>query len=448
MKSHSPIAKFILTVLIFSAIAEAETLTGTVKNVTTAKPAAGDEVILMNLSQGMAEAGRTKTDANGNFSFKLDDARAPHLVRAVHQSVSYHRMVPPGTTSLNVEVYDAGKQIDGIEVVADIMRLQVEHGELQVKREFAVQNSSKPPRTQMKEHNFEFYIPEGAKIVEGSAATEHGNPLKSPPVLENDKNRYSFEFPLRPGTTHFQVIYKLPYSGSASIDPRSLYPLQHFLAIVPKSMEFSPASGANFKPMNDPNQPDANVQIASATAAGQTLAFKIAGEGTLQPRVEGGSAQGDNASATRENRPGGGLGPPIDAPDPLQNYRWYILGGMAAALLAAAFYVARRRQATPRNRPRPARRFKEEDELVFPLAEAPTGSVRKSSVTPTQSPNLQHSSVPMLLSELKEEMFNLEIEHKRGDISQQEYENVRAALGLMLERALKHETVHVVSASG
>ena len=357
MKSHSPIAKFILTVLIFSAIAEAETLTGTVKNVTTAKPAAGDEVILMNLSQGMAEAGRTKTDANGNFSFKLDDARAPHLVRAVHQSVSYHRMVPPGTTSLNVEVYDAGKQIDGIEVVADIMRLQVEHGELQVKREFAVQNSSKPPRTQMKEHNFEFYIPEGDKIVEGSAATEHGNPLKSPPVLENDKNRYSFEFPLRPGTTHFQVIYKLPYSGSASIDPRSLYPLQHFLAIVPKSMEFSPASGANFKPMNDPNQPDANVQIASATAAGQTLAFKIAGEGTLQPRVEGGSAQGDNASATRENRPGGGLGPPIDAPDPLQNYRWYILGGMAAALLAAAFYVARRRQATPKEQAPPCSSF-------------------------------------------------------------------------------------------
>lgn len=445
MKSHSPIAKFILTVLLFSAIAEAETLTGSVKNVTTAKPAAGDEVILMNLSQGMVEAGRTKTDARGNFSFKLDDAQAPHLVRALHQSVSYHRMVPPGTTSLNVEVYDAGKQIDGIEVVADIMRLQVEHEELQVKREFAVQNSSKPPRTQVEEHNFEFYIPEGAKIVEGSAATEHGNPLKSPPVSESEKNRYSFEFPLRPGTTHFQVIYKLPYSGSASIDPRSLYPLQHFLAIVPKSIEFSPAPGANFKPMNDPNQPDANVQIASATAAGQTLAFKIAGVGTLQPRVEGGGTQGDNAVATRESRPGGGLGPPIDAPDPLQNYRWYILGGMAAALLVSAIHVARRRQAS--SRMFPPRRF-EEDESVVPLAKAPPGSAGKSSVTPSQSHNLQPSSVAMLLSELKEEMFNLELERKRGDISQQEYEKVSAALGLMLDRALKHETVAVVSASG
>jgi hypothetical protein len=447
LKSHSPIAKFILTVLMFSAFAEAEILTGTVKNVTTAQPAAGDEVILMNLSQGMAEAGRTKTDANGNFSFKLDDAQAPHLVRAIHQSVSYHRMAPPGTTSLNVEVYDAGKQIDRIEVVADIMRVQVEHGELQVKREFAVQNSSKPPRTQMNDHSFEFYIPEGAKIVEGSAATEHGNPLKSPPVPENDKNRYSFEFPLRPGTTHFQVIYTLPYSGSASIDPRSLYPLRHFLAIVPKSMEFSPAPGANFKPMNDPNQPDANVQIASATAGDQTLAFKIAGEGTLQPRVEGSSAPGDNASASLANRPGGGLGPPIDAPDPLQSYRWYLLGGMAAALLAAAIYVVRRRRVTPGNALRPTPRF-EECVLDHPLAEARTESANARGTNRAQSFNIEKNSAAMLLAELKEEMFDLEVEHKQGDILQQEYDKVKAALDRMLERALKRETEHVVNVIG
>jgi hypothetical protein len=130
----------------------------------------------------MEEAGRTRTDSKGRFGFKLDDAQSPHLVRAIHQAVTYHRMAPPGTTSVEVEVYDVGKQIDGIEVVADIMRLQVERGQVQVVREFSVQNSSKPPRTQMNERNLEFYVPEGAQIGEGSAMTEHGNPLKSPPV--------------------------------------------------------------------------------------------------------------------------------------------------------------------------------------------------------------------------------------------------------------------------
>ena len=55
------------------ALASAQTLTGTVTNGTTDKPAAGDDVILIKLAQGMEEAARTKTDAQGKFSFKLDD---------------------------------------------------------------------------------------------------------------------------------------------------------------------------------------------------------------------------------------------------------------------------------------------------------------------------------------------------------------------------------------
>ena len=88
-------------------------------------------------------------------------------------------------------------------VVADIMRVEVAQGQMQVTREFGVQNASKPPRTQMNERNLEFYVPAGARIIEesASATTENGNPLKSAPVPEGEKNRYSFIFPLRPGLT-------------------------------------------------------------------------------------------------------------------------------------------------------------------------------------------------------------------------------------------------------
>ena len=58
--------------LLLGSFASAQTLTGTVKNATTGKPGAGDEVILITLGQGMEEAGRTKADAKGNFTFKLD----------------------------------------------------------------------------------------------------------------------------------------------------------------------------------------------------------------------------------------------------------------------------------------------------------------------------------------------------------------------------------------
>ena len=116
--------------MLLTTFAAAQTLTGTVKNSTTGKPAAGDEVVLLKLGQGMDETGRTKTDAKGQFTFKLDDSQAPHLVRAIHQDVTYHRMAPPGTTSVALEVYDVTKKVDGITVVADIMRVQAAQGQI------------------------------------------------------------------------------------------------------------------------------------------------------------------------------------------------------------------------------------------------------------------------------------------------------------------------------
>ena len=438
-----------LVILFLANCAAAQTLTGTVKNATNGKPAAGDEVVLLSLGQGMEESGRTKADAKGNFSFKLDDAQAPHLVRAIHQEVTYHRMAPPGTTSVEVQVYDVARKIEGIEVVADVMWIQVEKGQLEVIRKFAVQNTSKPPRTQMNDRNLEFYIPEGSQIVEGSAKTEGGQPINSAPVQEREKTRYSFVFPLRPGTTEFTVAYQLPYTGSANMDPKPLYPLQHFVAILPKSMQFSAAPGTNFKAMDNPNQPDANTEVASTTAPGQTLAFKISGEGQLQQRVEGGGGQGQPASD--ESRPGGGLGPPIDAPDPLQKYRWYILAGFAAVLTAGGVFVASRQQAANRAAIQSGNKSKSRSkplavdagEFEYDEPEISTGrSERQAKRQPAAASTQRASS--MLLEGLKEELFQLEVDRKQGNISQQEYEKAKSALDHTLERALKREATRQV----
>ena len=434
--------------LTITALSTAQTLTGTVQNATTGQPSAGDDVVLLKLGQGMEEAGRTKSDAKGNFSFKLDDAQSPHLVRAIHQGVTYHRMAPPGTTSAEVPVYDVAKKVDGIEVVADVMRVQAEQGQLEVVRMFAVQNKSTPLRTQMNERNLEFYVPEGAQIIEGSAMTANGQPVNSAPVPEDDKKtRYAFLFPLRPGTTQFQVAYQLPYTGSANIDPKSIYPLQHFVAILPKSIQFSPAPGVNYESRDDPQQPDANVELVSGAQAGQTLAFKISGEGVLQSRQEGAGAPSEGGTAAQsESRPGGGLGPPIDAPDPLQKYRWWILGGFAVALTIGGVFVASRQQAANR-----AARAKgkalptaedDEDDEDYEAAEVP--ALREVRARDTRAGDLRpqptaRGTTSMLLEGLKEELFQLEVEHKQGRISQQEYEKAKSAMDHTLERALKRE---------
>jgi len=401
-----------------STLASAQIITGTVTNRTTNKPAAGDEVILLALGQGMEEAGRTKADAKGSFTFNVADANTPHLLRAIHQNVTYHRMAPPGTTSVEVEVYDVSKKLDAISVTADVMRLQAQGNELRGVRLFSVNNNSSPPLTQMNDKNFEFYLPERAQIDTAMAKTAGGQPVNSGPVPQKEKNRYAFAFPLRPGETQFQVAFHLPYEGQTRIDPRPLYGAQHFVVMLPKTMQFAPDGGSGFQSMQDPRRSEALVQIASNTQAGQPLAFKISGTGALSEEPEGGDqTTGGAMGEGRNSRPGGGLGPPIDAPDPLEKYRWYFLGGFATVLGGGAIYVARRSKTVAgRN-------------LVTADVELPVSRPVPKPAT-AQPPGL-------LLEALKEEIFQLEVEHKQGRISQEEYVAAKAALDHTLERAVK-----------
>jgi len=389
--------------LIFFGItsASAATLTGTVTNGTTNKPSAGDEVILIKLASGMEESAHTKTDAQGKFTLSLDDANSPHLVRAIHQGVTYHKMAPPGTSSVSVQVYDVSKKVEGVQAVADLMYLQASRGQLGVTRIFAVDNTSSPPRTQMNDANFEFYAPVNAEIENADGRTEGGQPIRISPTPQTEKGRYAFVFPLRPGKTEFQVTYHVPYAGKATIDPRIIYPLQHFVAMMPRSIAFAPALSGVYQDKQPPDLPDAIAEVASNPKPGQKLTFEISGEGTLQDQSQNASNQPEAEGRSADNRPGGGLGRPIEAPDPLEKHRVITLAGLGAILLAGAVWTMRRsgvRQATT--------------------------AVAKSST---------------LLDALKEELFQLEMEHKQGQISDQDYASAKAALDQTLARAIRRK---------
>jgi Carboxypeptidase regulatory-like domain len=134
----------ICILFLLCSLLPAETITGTVNNGTTGKPAARDDVVLIRLGQGMEEAARTRTDASGHFRFHPPDA-GPYLIRAIHQGVTYHRMAPSGSGSVEVQVFDVSREVAGVSVTADVMRFQARDNELQGIRLFAVNNAS-PPR--------------------------------------------------------------------------------------------------------------------------------------------------------------------------------------------------------------------------------------------------------------------------------------------------------------
>ena len=353
-----------------------------------------------------------------------------------------------------VEVYDVATKVADLSVTADVIRFQADSGTMQGIRLFVVNNTSSPPKTQMNDHNFEFYLPAGAKIEQVQARAPNGQPISADAVPDpektSDKNRYAIAFPLRPGETQFQVEFTLPYSGEIKIDPKPLYSAQHLVIVLPKTMQFTAANPSSFQSMPDPTQADSNVEVAQQTKPGQPLGFTLKGTGVIT-ESPGETASGatqqqeppqgrDNRSSdnrSSDNRPGGGLGVPIDAPDALQKYRWPILFGFAVLLAIGGWVVTKRQTGAPAT---PVVLVSATQAAAKSLAEpfAPVASAATSvAAHPETSPPAAKSS--MLLEALKEELFQLEVERKQGKITPADYEKAKAALDQTLERALKRQ---------
>jgi hypothetical protein len=405
-----------------SCFAFADSITGVVTNKTTNKPAAGDDVVLIRLQQGMQEAARTKTDAKGHFTLDLPD-NGIHLVRVTHDKANYFRPAPPGTQSVEVDVYNAAAKVKGVSSEADVMRLQTDESgkALHVVENFFVKNESNPPLTQFSDRPFEFYLPEGA-VVEGSAALSPGGmPVQASPVPLGEPNHYAFIFPIRPGETRFQITYRLPYSGSLKFAPRVMMPTDTVAIMMPKSMTFKPGPSAPYTPVTE--ETTAQTYVARTVQPSQALDFTVSGTGQM-PRDTGapaaagegapagadapaqGAARGAAGTTASDTRPGGGLGVPLDPEgtnDPWAKYKWWILGGLGLVMAVGAGVMLKGGPA----------------QTVAPVGAGPVATGPDS-----------------LLAAMKEELFALETDKLQGRLTESEYVEQKTALEVVLRRAL------------
>jgi 5-hydroxyisourate hydrolase-like protein (transthyretin family) len=442
-KSPSRLALALLTfaALTGSALAAAP-ITGTVINKTTNKPAAGDDVVLIRLAQGMQESTRAKTDKQGHFSLDVPDSDTMHLVRVTHDKANYFQPVPPGTTHLDFEVFTAAAKVEGVSGEADVLKIQSDPGgaNLDVTEMFFLKNESNPPKTQFSDRPFEFDLPAGAVVQASLALAPGGMPVRTAPVpLGND--HYTFIFPIRPGETRFQVSYTVPYKGSLSFTPHPSLPTDTVAIVLPKSMKFQPAAGSPYQAVSE--ETTAQAYAARGVTASEPLGFTLSGTGEL-PRdsdsaqgqaPNGGTAesaqQGPEAgsapvgSGLTEARPGGGIGAPIDPQginDPWAKYKWWIIGGLGLLLAAGAGFMLK--QPVPTG-------------AVPALGQAVVPAPRPSPSSPVNSSPQPAPAEPAgLLASLRDELFALETDHLQGRLSEAEYIEQKAALDLVLRRAL------------
>jgi hypothetical protein len=392
-------------------LAHAATLTGTVMNKTTNRSAAGEEVVLLSLTQGMQDIAHTRADSRGHYSFELPDP-GMHLVRVEHQKASYYASVPAGTTSVDISIYDVGARLNGISTKAEMFRIETDQQRLHVVQSYFVENDSAPAKTQLGAEGYVIYLPKGAEIDAAEAMGPGGMPIASPPDTVGDKGGYSFAFPLRPGETRFEVSYHLPYSGSYTFAASGSLNTANLAVAIAKGMSFQASSSVGFQPFND--EADALTYLKKDVKPTETTTFTVAGSGSF-PRTaqdQGQAATGQPAPASEavapDTKPGMGLGPPSGDPGPLEKYRWWILGIFGLLLAAGAGFLLRPRDVVASE---------------LPAADAATVPVAGGTI----------------LGALKEEMFALETERLRGTVSDGEYSERKAALDTLLKHALARQ---------
>ena len=194
-----------------------------------------------------------------------------------------------------------------------------------------------------------------------------------------------------------------------------------FAVLMPLSMSLTNGAGASLNAMQGG---DAGLQtyLMKNAAAGKQIDFTVSGTGSL-PR-ESQSSSGTQQSQT-SSAPGGGLGTPINTPDPLSKYKWWILSGLLLILAGAAAFLLRKPAAALA----PA---------VGPAATAIQASL--AGGTPAGAVASPAASNATLMNTLKEELFALESDKISGKISPEDYAEQKAALETVLKRALKRNS--------
>jgi hypothetical protein len=425
--THFALRIFALALLASAASLQAATVTGTVTNKTSNKPAAGDAVVLVDVQAGMGEVAHATTDARGRYSLS-EPGSGPYLVRVTHQGAGYFIAAPQGSAPGDLVVYDVAAKVQGVSIEADVLEVESENGQLKVIERYFVHNTSQPPTTQWSPRSFEVVLPADAVLNGVGAQRPSGLPTSVKLEPDGPKGHYSFNFPIQPDEgekdTLFQLSYNLPLSGGKyTFSSQVTLPAENLAVILPKSMTFTAAAGAAFKSV--PEDPGVQTFVAKNALPGKAVEFTISGEGAI-PREQQGAAASqqpgmgaqesgggqETAGAANGNRPGGGIGAPIGTPNPLSKYTWWILGGLALLMAAGAAFLLRNPAGA---------------------AGAPFDA-GAGSYPPPASPFDKQAA---LLNVLKEELFALESEKIAGTVAPREYAEAKAALETVLKRALK-----------
>jgi hypothetical protein len=399
-----------LLLLISVAAAQAGTVTGVVHNGTNSnKIAPGVDVLLIQLQGGMSVVASTKTDADGRFHFDNPGiGQGPMLIRAVYRGVFFHQPLTPGTSNVDVTVYEPTNNPAAIQVPLRLLVFQPNGDKLMVGEEFSVQNNSSPPAAYFKQDgNFEFTIPQGAELDQVSTFGPSGMPVRQG-TIDKGKGRYAISYAFQPGQNGVRISYIVPYTGNqAQFRESSTYDAQRVLLVIPPTMQ---VASAGFNAAG--TEQGYNVFSKESMKAGN--GFDVTVSGTAPPPAENSASSASDQVNGRDSAPETTL---ETAPARLDDEKWILLGGLAAIFAVGVGLLLRKPVPEVATATTPA------PPAVPKGRKAQRAAQSKAAQAVPAPPPVERvkQEVNSNLDSLKDTLLRLELRRQAGTITDAEY---------------------------
>ena len=430
MRGGARFSVFSTVCLLSVGAVHAGTVRGTVKNGTTGQAAGGVELTLIAPMGGMQELAHAKSGAQGEFTFDHPNLGAqPMLVRAVYRGVHFNTMVPPGTATVQVDVFEPSNDPKTIDVPSHFVIFQPNGATLKVAEEYQVENKSQPPHAFFRtDGSFDFSLPEKGELQNVAASGPAGMPVTQLPI-DKKNNRYSIAFAFRPGDNSVRYSYDLPYAdNAATLKIPTVYP-GRLLLVAPPGLQ---VSGDGFAAAGQ--EQGMNLYLRQDVPAGTLVAVNVSGAASANA-----SAGNDGAPQGREAQDAAADsgGATIQAvPGRLDSMKWPLLGGFALVFAVLAYLLSRKTVVAVGAGEVPAETIPA-GKPKKPKAQTATMATPSASATPVAPAAKAPSNGPASLSEvdaaigtsldaLKESLFRLELRHQAGTITEEEYSRERA----------------------
>jgi len=288
-----------------------------------------------------------------------------------------------------------------------------------VGEEYEIENKSQPPQAYFRaDGNFDFSLPEKARLQQVAASGPTGMPVVQAPI-DKKNNHYSLAYAFRPGESRVRYSYEIPYPGNAAtVKISTIYPGGRLIVVAPPAVQVSGqglAAGGQEQGMSLYGRDD--------VPAGTVVAINLSG--TAPPPDSGGGA--DQGQQGREAQQGGGEAAGVgiqQVPGRLDVLKWpVIIGFVAVFALGAILLVRKPVVAVAGGVPLEMGIAAAKPEQ----AKSPAASASRTSPASGTS-NLAEvdAVIGTSLDALKERLFRLELRHQAGTISEEEYAQERA----------------------